>query len=271
MGGDQKPSAPINIDRDFFSGLPTRVFGASSAAEIDLHAALSAVPLSLSPRPMGGFQQETAQSLSQEKLSQRTAQVEPAQTRKERAQPRLVKEAVKTISATVQADPHQLPVEGDADSSPKASSAPSDASAPSVPSGPPTPYTNPLMRRIASARRWQDLASLVEQQPQRLDAVAVAMALSRLSELVPPGGPSRLKKIDGATGLLEDTPASVGVAELATELMSLLQLQLPRLPASSLAAALGAAGKLEARPPRAAWLGSALGAVLFRLTRCEKS
>ena len=261
-------NALVSDRQDFFSGLPTQVFPASSAAEVELSSALSATPPLLSPRPKGNQDvpeaqpDETATPLAFRQMTFIATKDPPPQN----MSPRAEKGQAVVLSDPDQPRPETSKLTSAAATPVTASEAQSVASAP--PSAPTaSPYINTVMRRITSVRRWQDIASLVEQQPQRLDAVAVAAALVRLSELVPPGGLSQLRRIDGTTGMLEDTPASLGVSELSTELMSLLQLQLPRLPAASLAAALGAAGKLEARPPRAAWLGSALGAVQSKMSR----
>ena len=125
---------------------------------------------------------------------------------------------------------------------------------------------SPVLRRISTARKWQDLQSVMDRQPRGFDAVAVAMTLSRLSELLP-GGIAQLDDTPSQEAHSGAVPPAVAVHQLCTELMSLLQLQLPRLPGFALSAALGAAGKLGARPPRPTWVPGALAACQSKMTR----
>jgi hypothetical protein len=150
------------------------------------------------------------------------------------------------------------------------------------PEGPGRPFPVPqtaVQKRISGAKKWQDIRAIVERQPAGFDALAAAAALSRLSELYPEGlqfiedpAPQRRRgpteSVDAGSDIEAALPASEAAEQLTTELMSLLQLQLPRLPASYLAEALGAAGKLGAAAPRSAWLLSAMGAVQSRMSRC---
>jgi len=124
-----------------------------------------------------------------------------------------------------------------------------------------------VLRRIYAARKWQDLQSLVGKPPRGFDAVAVAATLDRLSQLMP-DGIARLETAPGAAAQETASPAMTAVDLLCTELMSLLQLQLPRLPGSYLSLALGAVGKLGARPPKpTTWVPLALAACQSKMTR----
>ena len=257
--------------RDFFAGLPSRVFPASTAVERALDAV---APTELHRPPAQRPTAQRAVESSRVRVQTPTAAIalaapsnipqggetEPVEAGADVSAPSV---AVENVSASEAREDVRGP---DADLLPsQAAPGASPADPRRVPSG---PYVSPLLRRIATARRWQDLKSVIERQPRDLDAAAVVSALSRLSEILP-GGISQLQGTNSsaAVGVVEDTPASLAVGELATELMSLLQLQLPRLPGHALAAAVGAAGKLGARPPRSAWLSSALGACQSRMSR----
>ncbi|GAX86191.1 hypothetical protein CEUSTIGMA_g13604.t1 [Chlamydomonas eustigma] len=138
-----------------------------------------------------------------------------------------------------------------------------------------------VQRRISVAKKWQDIRAIVERQPAGFDALAAAAALNKLSELYPEGlqfindsASSRRRgseSVEAGRVLEAELAASEAAEQLTTELMSLLQLQLPRLPANYLAEALGAAGKLGASAPRSAWLLSAMGAVQSKMSRMASS
>ena len=121
---------------------------------------------------------------------------------------------------------------------------------------PPAPSVNPVLRRIETARRWQDLGSLIDRQPRGLDAAAVALAFSRL--------PSLLK---------ESVEVDEELAEFAAQILSLLQLQLQSLPNSSLSSLLGACPNIPGLvpPQRASWINGALRAVGSRMKRMSVS
>lgn len=117
-----------------------------------------------------------------------------------------------------------------------------------------TPSANPVLRRIATARRWQDLQALVDRQPKGLDAVAVASAFTRL--------PSLLKSYE----------IDQEVNDFASQLLQLLQLQLQSLPNSSLASVLGACSSIPGvSASHPSWLTGAVRAVAIKMKRMTLS